>query len=112
MPCCRISSIAHTGTASSPTSSRTVVAARAERGHHPPDLGQEERARVAAGVPSEGLPALADHDRAGWANVKYPQIDFQDDRLLLAPQAEAQARQPGRSRSRAAAHLREAGRAA
>ena len=36
-----------------------------ERGHRPLHLAEEERAGLDAGVAARGLPALADHDRAG-----------------------------------------------
>ena len=34
-----------------------------------------------------GVPALEDHDRARWANVRYPKIDFQDLYYYSAPKS-------------------------
>ena len=48
-----------TSTASSRTSRPTRLR-RAERGRRPPDLGEEERAGVHAGVAAQGVPPLAD----------------------------------------------------
>ncbi len=44
-----------------------------------------------------------------WANVHYPPIDYQKHRLLLGPQIrQSRPEEPGRGRSGAAQHLREA----
>ena len=64
-------------------------AAWTERGHRPPDLGQEERAGLHAGVAAEGLPALGEAGESEaepkWANVHYPPIDYQDIIYYSAP---------------------------
>ena len=66
-------------------------AARPERRHHPPDLGQEERAGVHAGVAAQGVPPLADHGGAAlWPNVNYPPIDYQDIIYYSAPKPKKQ----------------------
>jgi len=49
----------------------------AERGRHPADLGQEERARIHARLAAAGLPPLADAHRATWSSVHHPPIDYQ-----------------------------------
>ena len=43
-----------------------------------------------------------------WPNIHYPQIDFQDIIYYCAPKQKAKLDEPGRSRSGAAAHVREA----
>ena len=61
-------------------------------------------------VAARGLPPLAEDGRApplGEAS-HYPPIDYQAIRYYAAPEEAAEARQPRRSRSRAAPHLREA----
>ena len=83
----------------------------AERRHHPADFGQEERARMAARVPPEGLSPLADDERAAVAERAISEDRFPGDQLLLGAQAEDEAQEHGRGRSGAAAHLREARRA-
>jgi FeS assembly SUF system regulator len=57
----------------------------------PPDLGQEERARVAARVPAGSLPPLAHDDRADLAHVKLPADRLPGHHLLLGAQAEEEA---------------------
>ena len=57
-----------------------------ERRHDPADLGEEERARVAARVSAEGVSALARRwTEPQWPNVKYPKIDFQAISYYSAP---------------------------
>ena len=41
-----------------------VGPARLERGHHPPDFGQEKGAAMADGLAAQGVPPLAHHDRS------------------------------------------------
>src|SRR5436309_14256582 len=60
---------------------------RTERGRDPPDLGQEGRARVAAGVAPEGVPALADDEGAGVGERAPSAHRLPVDRLLLRAQA-------------------------
>ena len=86
-------------------------AARTERGDHPHHLGQEGRAGVAAGVAPERVPRLADHDRAAVAQRALPAGRLPGHHLLLRPEAEAEAGEPRRSRSRDQGDLRQARRA-
>ena len=76
----------NTSTASSPTSRRDTVPARSERGRHPADLRQEERARVHARVAAEGLPALADDEGADVGQRPLPADRLPGDHLLLRAQ--------------------------
>ena len=87
-------------------------AARAQRGHHPVHLAQEERAGLAARVPPAGLSALAHDDRADLAQRQVSEDRLPGHHLLLGAQAEEEAGVDGRGRSRTAPHVREAGRAA
>ena len=64
------------------------------RRHHPPDLGQEERAGVHAGVAPQGLSLLGDagsqEAEPTWANVHYPPIDYQAIIYYSAPKQKPQ----------------------
>ena len=86
-------------------------AARPRRGDHPHHLGQEGRAAVAARLAPEGVPRLADDDRAEVAQRALPAGRLPAHHLLLGPEAEAAAREPRRPRPRDQGHLRQARRA-
>ena len=66
----------------------------AERRHDPADLGEEERAGVAARVPAEGLSPLADDERADVAERQVPEDRLPGHQLLLGAEAEEEARSP------------------
>ncbi len=83
-------------------------AAGPERGHRPLHLGEEGRARLDAGVAARGLPALADHDRAGLGQGALPQDRLPEPLLLLGAEIDRRPQEPRRCRPGAAAHLREA----
>ena len=72
-----------------------------ERRHHPPDLGQEERARLHAGVAAEGVSALGvagtGEAEPKWANIHYRPHRLPGHHLLLGARSRSRAEEPGRS---------------
>src|SRR5262249_44960201 len=88
-----------------------VHPARAQRGHHPAELREEERARVHAGLAPARLPAL-DRDgargrRAPLGEPHVPVDRLRQDRLLLGAEA-PRGGEPGRGGSGDPQDLREA----
>ena len=78
--------------------------ARARRGHRPPHLGEEERAGVAARVAAQGATAhwLDDETEPHLGERPLPADRLPGHHLLLGAEAEDEAREPRRGRSRAA----------
>ena len=72
----------------------------ARRGRRPAHLGQEGRAGVAARVAAQGLPRLADDDRADVAERQLRADRLPGHHLLLGAAGEAEAEQPRRGRPR------------
>ncbi len=82
--------------------------ARAQRRHRPADFGEEERAGMAARVAAEGLPHVA-HDEGADVGQRQVRADrLSEHHLLLRAQAEADAAEPRRGRSRDPADVRQA----
>jgi hypothetical protein len=82
--------------------------ARPERGHRPPHLAEEERARVAPRVAPEGVPPVADDDRAQVAERQLPEDRLPGHRLLLGAQDHEAARVARRGRPQAARDVQQA----
>ena len=74
-----------------------------QRGRRPADLGEEERAGVAARVAPEGVSPVADDERADLAERQVRPDQLPGHHLLLGAEEEEGAEQPGRSRSGSAA---------
>src|SRR6267142_5495635 len=59
-----------------------------ERGRYPPDFGEKRRARMAAGVPPEGVSPLADHAGTDLAERQIPENRLPEHKLFLCAEAE------------------------
>ena len=79
-----------------------------ERRRRAADLGEEERAGVAARVAPQGVPPVAHDERADLAERQVRPDQLPGHHLLLGAEEEEGAEQPGRSRSGSARDLRQA----